>query len=499
MLRVDVKPDLLRWARDRSGNTIDTLSDRFPKLRVWERGDDKPTLKQLEAYARATHTPIGFLFLATPPVERIPIPDFRTMAGTRFERASPDLLETIYLCQHRQEWYRDCARANAEGPLAFVGSAKRSNEVVDVAASIRSALGLDPDERRRLRTWEEALRRLAERADAIGVLVMVSGIVGSNTHRPLDPEEFRGFALSDPMAPLVFVNGADTKAAQMFTLAHELAHIWLGESAVSDTEASEVPVHEVERWCNQVAAEMLVPLEIVRGEVNHGAPLVEEAQRLARHFKVSTLVVLRRIHDTGAIGQKAFWAAYRAERARLVALPKSKIEWRRLLRDPGSACRQVVGPCSGRQRPREPHHIHRGLPTAWHQEADDLRHTGQAARSRSVVSYLLDANVFIAAKRLHYGFDFCPAFWDWLVVQNEAGRVFSIERVGTEVATGADDLSIWADARGASFFLPADAAMLASFGQVSTWVMGRPTQHGRSTCSPRRPTATSWRTRWRIA
>lgn len=89
------------------------------------------------------------------------------------------------------------------------------------------------------------------------------------------------------------------------------------------------------------------------------------------------------------------------------------------------------------------------------------------------MSYLLDANVFIAANRLHYGFDFCPAFWDWLVVQNEAGRVFSIERVGTEVNTGVDDLSVWAGDLGESFFLPADAAMLTSFGQVSTWVMGQ--------------------------
>lgn len=89
------------------------------------------------------------------------------------------------------------------------------------------------------------------------------------------------------------------------------------------------------------------------------------------------------------------------------------------------------------------------------------------------MSYLLDANVFIAARRLHYGFDFCPAFWDWLVEQNAARQAFSIERVGTEIATGTDDLSVWAEAQGASFFLPPDAAMLASFGQVSTWVIGQ--------------------------
>lgn len=89
------------------------------------------------------------------------------------------------------------------------------------------------------------------------------------------------------------------------------------------------------------------------------------------------------------------------------------------------------------------------------------------------MTYLLDANVFIEAKRLHYGFDFCPAFWDWLVEQNSLAKVFSIERVGTEIATGTDDLSVWADARGASFFLPPDTSMLASFAQISTWVMGQ--------------------------
>ena len=152
------------------------------------------------------------------------------------DHPSPDLLDTIYLCQQRQEWYRDYARSMGEPPLAFVGSARVGDDVV---VDCRSASGTPSGSTSRsagsLPTWTDALRRFIEQADALGILVMVSGVVGSNNRRHLDPDEFRGFALADPLAPLVFINGADTKAAQMFTLAHELAHVWLGAVGASPT------------------------------------------------------------------------------------------------------------------------------------------------------------------------------------------------------------------------------------------------------------------------
>ncbi len=196
-----------------------------------------------------------------------------------------------------------------------------NGDIEETAATIRRALGFDIEARRQMPTWTDALRRFIEQADGLGVLVMVSGVVGSNNSRKLDPQEFRGFALADNLAPLVFINGADTKAAQMFTLAHELAHIWLGQSAMSDTQASLVPDHEVERWCNRIAAELLVPLNVVSAEYDPRAPLEEEVNRLARRFKVSTLVVLRRIHDAGGLAQDQFWRAYRQERERLLSMP----------------------------------------------------------------------------------------------------------------------------------------------------------------------------------
>ena len=322
MNRVEINPELLRWARKRAGLDIDALVGRFPKIDAWEHKAANPTLKQLERYAAATFTPIGFLFLQEPPAESVPIPDFRTINNLRMGNPSPDLLDTIYLCQQRQEWYRDYGRSMGHEALTLAGSLRVTDDVVAAAATIRKALRFDLDERKKAPTWTDALRRFIEQADVLGILVMCSGVVGSNNRRRLDPEEFRGFALADPLAPLIFINGADTKAAQMFTLAHELAHIWLGQSAVSDAHAMQVPDNAVERWCNRVAAELLVPLDVMHQEYDKTAELRSETDRLAKRFKVSTLVVLRRMHDAGGLTTAQLWEAYRLELERLRAIPK---------------------------------------------------------------------------------------------------------------------------------------------------------------------------------
>lgn len=321
-MRVEIRPAMLRWARGRAGLEADALLGRFPKYEEWEREEIRPTLKQLERFANATHTPIGYFFLPEPPVERVPIPDFRTAGNRRIDRPSPDLLDTVYLCQQRQEWYRNFARSQGEQPLAFIGSATLNSDIEETAAAIRRAIGFDIEERRLTPTWTDALRRFIELTDAQGVLVMVNGVVANNNYRKLDPDEFRGFALADELAPLVFINGSDTKAAQMFTLAHELAHVWLGQSALSDIGPITVPMNRVEIWCNRVAAELLVPLATVGEEYRRGEDLRGALDRLARRFKVSTLVILRRIFDVGGISRAQLDDAYQQELARLRAITR---------------------------------------------------------------------------------------------------------------------------------------------------------------------------------
>jgi len=317
-----VNPKLILWARERGGFTTESLEKTFPKIKQWERGEVFPTLNQIEHFSKAVHAPIGFLFLDEPPKEKVPIPDFRTPWNKHRLQPSPELLDTIYVCQQRQDWFRDYSRSMSDESLTFVGSVTMSNSIIDVADRIRNTLGFDIEERRQMPTWTDALRLFIEQADSIGILVMCSGVVLNNNQRHLNPEEFRGFSMSDNLAPLIFINGADTKAAQMFTLAHELAHIWLGVSAVTDSQAQIQTDHELELFCNRVAAELLVPISIFRDVYNPSAEFNEETQRLARFFKVSTLVIMRRLYDEHNLTLDEFQHFYEQELTRLKEIPR---------------------------------------------------------------------------------------------------------------------------------------------------------------------------------
>ena len=315
--RVPVAPVVLRWAVARSGKDPAALHQRFVKLDAWERGETDPTLRQLEAFAKATYVPVGYLFLPEPPVEEMPIPDLRTIDGQGVGHPSANLLDTIYICQRRQDWYREYALSIGEEPLDFIGSASLNSPAAETAARMRQDLNLDTDRWRRRSGWEESLRDFIDQIEDAGILVMVNGIVGNNTRRKLEPQEFRGFALCDDLAPLVFINNADAKAAQMFTLAHELAHLWHGVSALSDTRPRPAPDRGVEAWCNGVAAELLLPLAELEQILPPGSNPVDEIQNIRRRFKVSSLVVLRCLYEAGRLSDDEFEQAYDAERQRI--------------------------------------------------------------------------------------------------------------------------------------------------------------------------------------
>lgn len=310
MPRIDVQPELLEWARTRADLTVDDLLRRFPKLEQWETGEIRPTLRQLEHYARATHVPFGYLMLQEPPEEQLPLPVYRTVTTLGVQRPSPGLFETVQTIERRQAWMREHLVEDDEQPLAFVGSANLDTPATEVANSIRLELGLASGWAKQLKTWTDALRTFREAAEGAGIVVASSGIVGNNTHHKLDPTEFRGFVLVDPIVPFVFLNAADAKGAQMFTLAHELAHVWFGVSAVFDLAGLQPADNKIEAACNAVAAELLVPAEELKTEWNDAKEAAEPFNALARHFKVSAIVAARRALDLHLISKTAFFEFY---------------------------------------------------------------------------------------------------------------------------------------------------------------------------------------------
>ena len=310
MIRAPVNPELLRWARERAGVAQEYLAAKFKKLPEWESGDTQPTLKQLEAFARAVHVPFGYLFLREPPDERLPIADFRTVADTATTRASPDLIDTLYTMQRRQAWLREHLVENEAEPLVFAASACLADDPVAVGREMRRTLGLDEGLAAGVRSWQDAVNELRRAIERLGVMAVINGIVGNNTYRRLSVAEFRGFALADRYAPLIFVNGADAKSAQMFTLAHELAHVWLGEGGLSGFENLLPGGTEVEDWCNRAAAEFLVPSRELRELWMQVRRERHPFEALGRSFKVSPVVAARRAMDLKLIERSAFFEFY---------------------------------------------------------------------------------------------------------------------------------------------------------------------------------------------
>lgn len=314
-----VKPELIRWAIARSGVPRDDLAKAFPKLDDWQRGEKQPTFRQLELFARRTMTPLGYLFLDTPPDETLPIPDFRTVGDVPIGRPSPNLIETIHAMQRRQAWMREYLIEQGEEELPFVGSARQSRNVVSLAARIREALGLDVGWAEMHATWEDALRTLRRSAERIGILVATSSVVGLNNHRALDPQEFRGFVICDAYAPLIFVNGADSKSAQMFTLAHELAHVWVGQDALVNLIRTMPHDDETERFCNQTAAEFLIPAHKLKERWAEAQATENPFHTIGRWYKVSPVVAARRALDLRLISKAQFFHFYERDQE----------EWRR--------------------------------------------------------------------------------------------------------------------------------------------------------------------------
>ncbi len=311
-----VNPNLIKWAIVRSGLSMEILREKFKKIDSWIDGEKEPTFRQLEDFAKKTMTPLGFLFLNDPPLdyETIQIPDFRTLGDTKITRPSPNLIETIRTMQGRQQWIKDLSIEDGGTKVALVGSASASDNPRTLAQHIRQDLQLSPEWAETLGSWEDGIKVLRNAIEARGILVFSNSVVGLNNNRALDPEEFRGFVLCDSHAPLIFVNSADTKSAQIFTLAHELVHVWIGRDGLFNLIGMAPSSDVIERFCNNVAAELLVPEHTLREIWPTAKSSNNPFALIARRFKVSPIVAARRAQSLGMITKAQFLVFYERDR-----------------------------------------------------------------------------------------------------------------------------------------------------------------------------------------
>ena len=306
MTTANINTDMLTWARVRSGISVPDFARRCgiseERLREWESAERKLTFNQAMRFAEKAHVPFGYLFLAKPPEEVLPIPDLRTLEGQGVQRPSAELLDLVKLMMQRQEWYREYLQQHFAEANPYVGRASYSDSVESIVEDIRACLGVEPHPTRG--KWDDYYRDLVQRIESLGILVMRQGNLGHHS-RPLNVEEFRGFAIVDEYAPIIFVNHSDALGARLFTLIHELCHIWIGQSGISDGNTNTHRQEEV--LCNAVAAEFLVPAQEFRALWQHDSESWEDnLPPLEAHFHVSTWALARRALTLNFISQQEY-------------------------------------------------------------------------------------------------------------------------------------------------------------------------------------------------
>ena len=313
MTAFSINPDIIPWACEHLDMTLAEFARAIHVsehvMEGWKNGEMKPSLIQARKMAEKLLIPLGYLVLKKMPRISLDAVDFRTVGNQRVSNPSLELWATYNTALSRQEWYRDCAIENEYEPCRFIGSITQKTPVNEAADTIRSALGdFGQQQQNNGKTWENRFSGLVNAIeDKAGIMVMRNSMVGNNSHKPLSVEEFRGFAIPDEYAPLIFINSKDAKNAQLFTLLHELVHIFLGRGGISGQDYLNDSENVVERYCNHVAAEYLVPAEELlnnwREHDDGGENLDETIRQLASRHQVSEMVMIIRCQSLGLINR----------------------------------------------------------------------------------------------------------------------------------------------------------------------------------------------------
>lgn len=319
MVEALITPKMVAWARERVQWTPELLAQKMyvsiEKIKAWEDESKReyPSLRQAINLSNKLHVPLGYLYLTDPPVEDVPLPDLRTVANKPLEKPSVDFIDTLYDAYRKQQWYRDYLIGEDASELDFAGKYTVDDSPKTIASDIQGTLNINDDLRKDSSSWNQFLTSLVRQAEESRILILRNSIVFNNVYRKLDVDEFRGFAIFDKIAPLVFINTRDYKTAQIFTLIHEIAHIWIGQSGISNLDfrlRDNQQRYRVDRLCDSIASEVLVPENQFMSRWDGGRTIDDNISRLAVNFKVSSFVILRRAYILDLISNDEFTRNY---------------------------------------------------------------------------------------------------------------------------------------------------------------------------------------------
>ena len=307
-VRITIKPAIFDWIMQNIN--LDELKARLKDdFLLWMSGEKAPTFNQLEQFSRTTNIPFGYFFLTTPPIEEMGLLEYRTVDSLNLKQPSRNLVDTIHEMEDVQDWMRDYIKNSDLGELTYVGKFKNLDNIILIADGIRKILGLEKKWFLNSTGSWESFKLIRSKLEENGILVMMSGIVGANTHRSLDINEFRAFTLIDKFAPLIFINANDSSNGRLFSLVHELTHIWLGENSFyNDYQTHTNGINKIEVLCNAVTAEIIVPIDLfnLNWAKSTNYDIYEKIIEIAGYFKCGTTVIARRALDHGFIDKNIY-------------------------------------------------------------------------------------------------------------------------------------------------------------------------------------------------
>lgn len=327
-MKAHINPEILCWARQEAGLSLEEAAQlagiqntkkQTPaeRLTKWESGEDTPTRNQAADLAKAYYRPILTFYMKTPPRPSMQVPDFRSITSHPDPQGGNRLAAFVRQMIARQREVAELLVDDAEDvkTLPFIGRYSVDTDLLIVVNDIRRELGFDFETQRNLHDRDDLFRILRKHVEKRGVFVILQGNLGSY-HTNIDAEEFRGIALTDSVAPFIIINNNDAKAAYSFTLLHELAHLWLGESGISNISpfSAEEKGERLESVCNNIAAEFLMPKTPFEEMWLHhqGEQIAQSVAMMAKEFKVSQAAAANRLWKLGYIEDTVWWSLYRS-------------------------------------------------------------------------------------------------------------------------------------------------------------------------------------------